>query len=202
MKIASQTADEMVLKEGSASGIAAGIVFVFIGLGVAYSQHFLVSTILWIAVAFFVVGLGVILFSSSITVDINKATGRLDYVTRRLTGGSNATYPITDILRVETRRQWHMERVGAGNRGASVPRQVLMSQSVILFKDGREVALDHQKSSSSMSVGSAVLMGGSGAEAAIANQVATFLGVPFQEIAPPNSGMGINVGGGSGNIQR
>jgi len=49
-----------------------------------------------------------------------------------------------------------------------------------------------------MSIGPAVMMGGSGSEVAIANQVATFLGVPFQEIAPPNGPAGINLGGGPG----
>ena len=74
-----------------------------------------------------------------------------------------------------------------------MPQPVLVAQSVIVFKDGREVALDHQKTSSSMSVGSVVLMGGQGAEVAIANRVASFLSVPFQEIAPPNMGTGINI---------
>ena len=78
----------------------------------------------------------------------------------------------------------------------TILEQVLISQSVVVFKNGQELPLDHQKSSSNMSMGSAVLMGGSGAEVAIANQVATFLNVPFQEIAPPSSGMGINIGGG------
>jgi hypothetical protein len=88
----------------------------------------------------------------------------------------------------------------SANRGVSVPQQVLISQSVIIFKNGQELPLDHQKSSSGMQLGVAVVMGGSGAEVAIANQVAQFLGVPFQEIAPPASG--INVGlGGSGGIQ-
>jgi len=39
-------------------------------------------------------------------------------------------------------------------------------------------------------------MAGQGKETAIANQVATFLGVPFQELAPPISGININVGAG------
>ncbi len=46
-----------------------------------------------------------------------------------------------------------------------------------------------------MSVGGAVLMGGSGTEVAIANQVATFLGVPFQEIAPPTLSNTVGLGG-------
>ena len=81
-----------------------------------------------------------------------------------------------------------------------MPRQVLVSQSVIVFKDGQELPLDHQKDASSgISLGPAVMMGGQGKEMAIATQVANFLGVPFQEIAPPGGGgMGINIGGPGG----
>jgi hypothetical protein len=50
-----------------------------------------------------------------------------------------------------------------------------------------------------MQMGSAVLMSGQGAETAMANRVATFLGVPFQEIMPPNM-MGMGMSGGL-NIQ-
>jgi hypothetical protein len=39
------------------------------------------------------------------------------------------------------------------------------------------------------------MMSGSGKEVAIATQVASFMGVPFQEIAPPNGMGGINIGG-------
>jgi hypothetical protein len=70
---------------------------------------------------------------------------------------------------------------------------VLVAQSVMVFRDGRELALDHQKTSSSTSVGGVVLMGGQGAETAIAAQVAAFLNVPFQEIMPPNMSSGINI---------
>ena len=68
----------------------------------------------------------------------------------------------------------------------------------MVMRDGREVPLDHQNSPSSFSVGPGVMMGGSGKETAIANQVAAFLGVPFQEVAPPGGPVGINIGGGSG----
>jgi hypothetical protein len=70
---------------------------------------------------------------------------------------------------------------------------MLVAQSVIVFRDGREIPLDHQKTSSLTTVGSVVLMGGQGAETAIAAQVAKFLNVPFQEIAPPNMGMNIQL---------
>lgn len=202
MKIVSQTSDEMVLREGSASGISFGIIFVIIGPLVWYYLRSSNSIVIWVALAFVVIGFVTILFSSSITVNANKTSGQILYQKKRLIGGSNATYAIADVLRIETRKEWRMENFGTSeNRGVSVPRQVLVSQSVIVFKDGREVPLDHQKSSSGMSIGPAVLMGGQGAEVAIATQMANFLGVPFQEIAPPTSGMGINIGGGPGGIQ-
>ena len=72
-----------------------------------------------------------------------------------------------------------------------------MSQSIIVFKDGIELPLDSQKDSSG-NIGllntTSVLMGGSSKENFIANQVAIFIGVPFQEISPMNS-TAVNVGG-------
>lgn len=202
MKITNQTTDELVLKEGDAKGIMVGIVLVIVGIGVAFYSQFSPSIALWVAIAVFIIGLAFIFLSSSITVDANKTSGQIVYQTKRLIGGSTATYAVADVLRIETRKSWRIENnnVSSG-RGVSMPRQVLVSQSVIVFKDGQELPLDHQNSSSGISIGPAVMMGGSGKEVAIANQVATFLGVPFQEIAPPSGGMGIGIGGSGGSIQ-
>jgi hypothetical protein len=199
MKITNQTTDELVLKEGDAKGIMVGIVLVIVGIGVAFYSQFSPSIALWVAIAVFIIGLAFIFLSSSITVDANKTSGQIVYQTKRLIGGSTATYAVADVLRIETRKSWRIENnnVSSG-RGVSMPRQVLVSQSVIVFKDGQELPLDHQNSSSGISIGPAVMMGGSGKEVAIANQVATFLGVPFQEITPPSGLTGINIGGGSG----
>jgi hypothetical protein len=201
MKITNQTADALALKEGDATGVMMGIVLVLVGVGLGVYTRFVVGTPLWFALGLFVVGLVVVFMSSSITVDINKTSGQIVYQTKRIIGGKSATFAIGDVLRVETRKSWRTESSNTGgNRGISVPREVLFSQSVIVFKDGQELALDRAKSSSSgMSIGPGVMMSGSGKEVAIANQVATFMGVPFQEVAPPNGPMSINIGGG--NIQ-
>jgi hypothetical protein len=199
MKIINQTTDTLALKEGDAKTIVIGTILVLAGIGVAFYAHFAPSNPLWVAIGIFVVGLVTIFASSSITVDINKPNGQVVYQIKRVIGGKAATYATGDVLRIETRKSWRMENGNSNGRGASMPRQVLVSQSVIVFKDGQELALDHQNSASSgMSLGPAVMMGGSGKEVAIANQVATFLGVPFQEIAPPGGPMGINIGGNSG----
>src|SRR5580692_9986319 len=194
MKIVSQSANELVLKEGSATGIAVGVICVIAGVFGAYRFHSASPMAIWIALAVVALGIGVILFSSSITVSVNKASGQLLYQQKRLIGGKDTIYAIADIFRIETRRQWRIEnRPPAENQGESVPQPVLVSQSVIVFHDGRELPLDHQKTASTTSVGSVVLMGGQGAETAIAARVAEFLDVPFQEIAPPNMGSGLNI---------
>jgi hypothetical protein len=199
MKITNQTADTLALKEGDATGIVVGVVLVITGVVVAFYSHFVPAAPLWIALGLVVVGLVVVFASSSISVVINKTNGQIAYQTKRVIGGSSAMYAIADVLRIETRKSWRTENNNTGgNRGVSMPRQVLVSQSVIVFKNGQEIPLDHQSGASSgVSVGPAVMMAGSGKEVALANQVASFMGVPFQEIAPPGGPMGINIGGGT-----
>lgn len=202
MKIVSQSSDEMVLHEGRFQGMAVGVACVVAGVLAAYFLHSTKPIALWIGLGAVVLGTGVICFASSITVNATKSKDRLVYEKKRLIGAKTANYAISDVLRIETRKQWRMEdRAPAGDRQNANPTQqpVLIAQSVIVFKSGKELALDHQKTSSSMQVGGAVLTSGQGNETAMANRVATFLGVPFQEIMPPSI-MGMGMAGGL-NIQ-
>lgn len=187
MKIVSQSSDELVLKEGSTSGIVVGAALVLAGVFAGYFLRQSTPYAIWIGLAAALAGVAVILFASSITVVANKSKGQLFYEKKRLVGGQSSAYPIAEIFRIETRKQWQMPN----NQPNSAPQQpTLVAQSVIVFKDGRQLPLDHQKNSSTTTVGPVVMMGGQGAETAIAAQVANFLNVPFQEIAPPNMGMG------------
>ncbi len=196
MKITNQTADELVLKEGNWSGITVGTVFMVFG-AVGVAATFATTKVgALFSLVFFVIGLLIVLFSSSITADLNKATGHLLYQTKRLAGGKNTTYAIADILRIETRKQWQVENTsvaGNNNNLVSVPNEVLREQSFVIFKDGTEMSLDHQKNASSLS---GFLRGRTRTEEGLAKQVATFLNVPFQEVAPPGSGIGIPFGPG------
>ena len=199
MKIVSQSADRMVLQEGSTQGMVVGVVFVIAGVVAGFILRGSGHMAIWIALAMVLIGAGIVCFASSITVDANKTKGQIVYLKKRLVGAKTTTYSIADVLRIETRKQWKMEDEPSGNGGASTPqRPVLVAQSVIVFQTGKELPLAHQKTSSRTSVGSAVLMSGQGKETAMANRFATFLGVPFEEIAPPS--MGMNMGGGV-NIQ-
>jgi len=199
MKINSLSPDELELKEGGTTGVVVGAALVIAGVLVGFFLRHSNSFAIWIALGLVAAGIAAILFSSSITVNANKASGQLRYQKKRLVGAQNSTYAIADVFRIETRKQWRMENApSSGDQRPPVQQPVLVAQSVIVFRDGRELALDHQKTSSTMSVGSTVLMSGQGAETAMAAQVAQFLNVPFQEIAPPNMGMGINIFEGPG----
>jgi hypothetical protein len=201
MKITNQTADEMSLKSGNLSGKIFGIIAAVGSLaigGYVYFSHGW-SAPLWIAVAVFVVGLLIFLSAASISVTINKPNNQINFSKKEIIGSKQATYAISDVLRVETRKQWRMESEGGGNGSVPQMRQVLVSQSVIVFKDGTELPLDNQSGGTGVGMGG-VMMSGSGKETALATQVATFMGVPFQEIMPPSGGMGIggtgiNIGG-------
>jgi hypothetical protein len=196
MKIINQTADEMALKDGNIGGLILGVVAVVGSLGIGGYSYFSYgwSNGSWVAVVFFVMGLVSLFTAATTTVDIHKSNNQISYQKKRLIGGNQAVYAISDVLRIETRKQWQTESTG-GNNDRQM-RQVLVSQSVMVFKDGSEIPLDSQKGGSSVGIG-AIMMGGSGKEVAIATQVASFMGVPFQEIAPPGSGVGtgINIGG-------
>jgi len=194
MKIVTRSSDELVLKEGGAGGILVGIVFVVAGVLAGIFLRQSNPIVVWIALAAALIGIATILFSSSITVVVNKTSGRVAYQKQRLAGTKNSTYAIADIFRIETRKQWHVENTPpSGDENASPPHPILVAHSVIVFKNGCELALDHQKTSSTTSVGSVVLMEAQGAESAIAAEVAQFLNVPFEETAPPNMGLGINI---------
>jgi hypothetical protein len=199
MKIVSQSSDELQLHEGSAQGIVVGAALLIGGLVAGFYLHASKPIALWIGLAAAVAGAGIIAFASAISVGATKSKDQIVYEKKRLVGAKTDLYKISDVLRIETRKQWRVENAGQPNQNSTPQQPVLVAQSVIVFKSGKELPLDHQKNSSSMQMGGAVLMSGQGAETAMANRVAEFLGVPFQEIVSPSM-MGMGMGGGL-NIQ-
>jgi hypothetical protein len=193
MKIVNQSSDELILTEGSTSGLIVGGVFVLAGVLAGIFLRQTTPYAIWIGLALGVVGVLIILFASSITVSANKKSGQVLYEKKRLVGGQTSSYAIADIFRIETRKQWRIDNSPQSNNQQSMPTPQLVAQSVIVFKNGSELPLDHQKTSSTTTVGGVAFTGGQGAESAIASRVAEFLGVPFQEIMPPNMGSGLNI---------
>ena len=194
MKITTLTADEMELKESGVSGIVVGVALVIAGVLAGIFMRQTASFMIWIALGLVVAGIAVVLFSSSITVNANKKSGQLWHEKKRLIGTKGTMYAIADVFRIETRKAWRIQNEqGSGNQQQQNQQPVIVAQSFIVFKDGRVLALDHEKTSSVTSVGSLAMMSGQAKESAMAAQVAQFLNVPFQDIAPPNMGSGVNI---------
>jgi len=196
MKIINQTESELVLQDGNFSSIFSGILFLLFAIFLGY-QFFSTGSIMVLLMGgiLFIVGLVIILKSSTIIIDFNKTSGQFNYIKKSLIKSKTTVYNFLDVLRIEVRKQWEIRNTSSGRNSMSTSRQVLVSQTVFVFKDGTELPLDHKKDSSdgfNLADTSAVLMGGSSKENFIANQVAIFLGVPFQEVTPPNTGSGIN----------
>jgi hypothetical protein len=197
MKIINKTENELLLKDGNFSKIFIGIIFCLFSAFFCYQSYGAGAMVaVGMSAIFFIVGLVLILTNLTITVDFNKLSGKFNYQKKSLIKKEINVYNFSDVVRIETRKQWEMRNSSGGN-GISTSHQVLVSQSIIILKDGTELPLDNQKDSSGNNGilnTSSVLMGGLSKENAIANQVAIFLGVPFQEISPMSNGTGINVG--------
>ncbi len=198
MKIINQTENELILKDGSFSNIFIGIIFCLIGIFLGYQSYGTNEMLsLGMGAIFFIIGIFLILKNSTITVDFSKLNNKFSYQKKSLIKNEINVYNFSDVTRIETRKQWEARNSSSERNGISTSRQVLVSQSIIVFKDGIELPLDSQKDSSG-NIGllntTSVLMGGSSKENFIANQVAIFIGVPFQEISPMNS-TAVNVGG-------
>lgn len=194
MKLVTQTADEIVLKDSDWNKLIFGIVFVIVGvciLPIIIGEVAHGSFVILILLLFPIIGIWMAVSASWFTVDMNKTTGQIVVSRRQLIGGGAQTYAISDAARVELRKAYQQS-------GRS---STLVHQSVLVLRDGTEVALDHSSGGSTgVSINNMpVLLGMSGKELSIGEQVATFLGVPFQEIQPP--GMQMNFGGPAAGIQ-
>src|ERR1017187_4444017 len=127
MKIVSQSADEMVLHEGSWQGMVVGAMCVIAGVLGAYFLHSSKPMALWIGLAVVALGVGVICFASSITVGATKSRDQLVYEKKRIVGAKTDTYKISAALRTKPRKRGPT-RGGGGppNRDRATPPQPVL----------------------------------------------------------------------------
>jgi ABC-type multidrug transport system permease subunit len=194
MKIISQTESEMTLKDSNYWGVFIAIITILFGFFFTFESivtspigPIIGGVICWIialAVAFIAIFL-----CPSLTFVINKSDGIIFFHMKRIILSKTATYQIGDVSRIELRKAY---------RNTSKGTQVI-TQSVIIFKDGTEVPLEGKKAEAALGAFGFV-MGGDSAkqkkELSISEQVATFINVPFQEISPDNNSSGIELPGG------
>jgi hypothetical protein len=132
---------------------------------------------------------------SGTSVEIAKNRNQIVVRTPKFIGTKTETYDVKDISRIELREEKKMLKINSRSlapRGSAVvalvrlafdkPQQVTFSKSVIVFKDGRELFLTGARSYAGGILDGAILFNGSTTGiVSIASQIASFLGVPFEE---------------------
>ena len=194
MNIVSQTSDQMALKDSNYWGVFIAIITILFGFFFTFESIVTSPTgpvvggiICWIialAVAFIAIFL-----SPSFMFSINKTDGTILFHLKRIILSKTQTYQIADISRIELRKAY---------KNTSKGTQVI-TQSVIVFKNGSEIPLEGKKAESALGAFGFVVGGDSAKqkkELSISEQVATFINVPFQEISPDNNSSGIELPGG------
>lgn len=194
----------MALQDGNIAGGVLGGIIAF-GIG-AYWAYYLFTTpgqeikIAWIPGIIDLVGLFMIFTVSSISVAIDKAQGQIVFRRKRILGASTQVQNISDAVRVELRRGSYRQAVPGGQEGFSMNsgRQVMESQTVIVFKDGTEMPLENKKDrrAGGNMIGAGVMMAGEGKELSISQRAANFMGVPFQEMGSGTPQINIGTPGG------
>lgn len=191
MKIINQTPDELVLKEGSGFNLVFSIGFMLFGIGLGYMMYrsgqqgnlFLISLIP------FTIGFLWFLFVPSVVVNVNKTTANILYKKERIIGTRVSNYSVADVSRVETRKNWKIvNEQNTPRQGFSTNSRrglQLIVQSFLIMKDGKELSLNSvhggKSGSSTVDASNAITEH----EVSVAEKVADFIGVPFQEIGPP-----------------
>jgi hypothetical protein len=211
MKITAQTSDELILKADRGFNIVFSIGFMLFGVAFGYMMYLSGTrgNALAIPIVPFAIGLLWFLFVPATVVGINKTNGQIVYQKKRMVGTKISNYAIADVVRVETRKWWKVENVGqqqrqgfsvGGPMGGSRRELELMMQSMLVFKDGKELALDMVHGGSPGLSTASSSTGLTQGEASVAKRVADFLGVPFQEIEPPQLN-NVSTFGSNGTIQ-
>lgn len=177
MKIINETAEEIGLESRSTGLRVFAAFFVLIGIAFCFirSNTGASPLLIWtIGGVIILVGLLMLLFSASYSIDITKNT--IHYVRKALAGSNrnvDQTYNSGDVARVIVQ--------------SSMDRRQISYQTFLVFKDGNIIPIDNSNSGGGLVFGGINISSGS-KEIGIAQKVATFLGVPMQSgqtVVPP-----------------
>jgi hypothetical protein len=190
MKITQSSPTVLVLKSSGIISMIVGAFLVVIG-GIFLYLNFAPGSAthvgIWIPAIVIVVGVLFFLFSKSSTITFSKDQNTMTVFKSGMTGKGSKNYPLDGIAGLEIVEEYRTQTINEGN--TRVTRPVLYERLSVAMKDGSRVALNEVQAGT-VAVAGAVL--GVGGETGMAQQMATFLGVPLSRIAP---GAGMMSGG-------
>ena len=175
MKIIEQNEQHLIIKDGMTNSLLFGLLFIIVGVFVLYKSAGR-AVLLFVGACFVLVGLFMFFAATSYTVEIGGS--QILYKKKRLLGTQIRSYNSADAVRVETKQRISYSS-GSPRAGSnfSVPTPQLSYQSVLVFKDGQELALDNIHNATSWMGG--MLMSVPNKEFVAAHAVADYLHVPF-----------------------
>lgn len=193
MQVLEDSDRRIVIKDSNWGGLIVGIVLLLGSFYFTYvvnplAPGFDIKSLIIPGILFLI---GALLFftSNSTMSAFDKDGNVISFVKKSVLGARNVTYQLDQVARLEMREQVVVTNSqprtqGITIGGGSMGTPHLQYQLVMVMKDGAEVPLDHLKSSGTSSFGGVAIMGGTGTEKVIGQKIATFLGIPYQEISP------------------
>lgn len=178
MRIATQTQDQLVLKDGGITDwlslfngiwaliialVAVYMILDSINFSTFFSDLNNVVNFLAVIVPALILGIGMkfLLWASWATLDIQKSTSQVSLSRRTALKQNKQLFSIADLASIELTKLWQRQR----------SRSVLLRQIVLVFADGTKLSFGHESDASNLDN--------------IAHSLAKFLEIPYQEVKPP-----------------
>jgi hypothetical protein len=186
VKIVSQDQDHLVAHEDALLSYIFGAIFAAAGLVVGavilVSAHQISGALF--AVIPLIIGVLLIVAAKARTLTIDKSAGQMTLNVKSIFGSKDYPYATADVTKIQLITSFQQEYVGGGGRGSVGHEETEEKTSLLLvLKDGTTIDLaDAQRGVSSFGVFGKVPNQG------IGQQIATFLGVPFETAGPTSLG--------------
>jgi len=203
MKIVSSDANRLEAVDKAYAQLLSGVVIAVIGLGMAgFGVVGRQNVVALVGLAVLVVGVLTLIFRKERTLIIDKGTSQLTFKLKSLVKKGNYDYAVSDVVKVEftssyqttsTANNSTQGRSGIGfgangvGMGDSSTQTTQHTQLHLVLKNGETIDIaDGQRSMSSINVF------GSVPNLAVGQQIATFIGVPFEQSGVASLGQAVS----------
>lgn len=162
MKIVQENQNLMVVKEKNILPLVIGLIFAAVGFLIVFSpQIFKEQPPLWFGLVFILIGFLAVLLCPFVTISIDRGTGKITFLWKRLIGTKKKEYSLDQIKEIIFQTYYTIQTKTKRPR----PNYSLL----FIFKNEKEVAFQNKGRKDKI----------------IGEKIAQFLNVPFQEKRPP-----------------
>ena len=186
MKIISQTDQDLVLFDGKARSVWAGVIFIAISLIIGSYAINIGNQPLWIGISItvLIIGILIILFAKKYTTSINKNTGEIISTYSSFLTSHGSACKISDVKKIDI-----FETISVNTNGAAVAAPLVNYQTRIVLNDSSYIAIEKFNRNARTSMifwqASVTLHDSSRkAKLELGRIISDFIGVPLEETGP------------------